>query len=183
MNASDTQFDRYSLIPRLFKLVNGMPEDQQLMLLRQLLKDNVKKHLFKIIIDMSDSQQLKLLEQLEKLPSDEMPVRTVSLDEEEETSMRGHLRKPCLINVQYTIQDQDYKGYILDISTVGVFIETNESFSVGQELDLAFSLPNYQQEFKLNGMIVWIGHQGIGVKFQNLSPHQEDTIKHFIDKG
>ena len=43
MNASDIQFERYSLIPRLFKLVNGMSEEQQLVLLRQLLKDNVKK--------------------------------------------------------------------------------------------------------------------------------------------
>ena len=182
MNASDIQFDRYSLIPRLFKLVNGMSEEQQLVLLRQLLKNNVKKHLFKVIIDMPDSQQLKLLEQLEKLPSDEMPVRTVSLDEEE-TSMRGHLRKPCLINVKYTIQGQEYKGYILDISTVGVFIETNESFSVGQELVLEFSLPGNEQVFNLQGMIVWIGHQGIGVKFQNLPPDQEDSIKSFIEKG
>jgi Tfp pilus assembly protein PilZ len=183
MNASDIQLDRYSLIPRLFKLVNGMSEERQLVLLRQLLKDNVKKHLFKVIIDMSDSRQLKLLEQLEKLPSDEMPVRTVSLDEEEETSMRGHLRKPCLINVAYTIQDHDYKGYILDISTVGVFIETNEPFSVGQELTLAFSLPSYEKVFNLQGLIVWIGHQGIGVKFQNLLPDQEDFIKSFIEKG
>ena len=85
-----------------------------------------------------------------------MPVKTVSLDEEE-TSMRGHLRKPCLIRVNYTILEQTYEGYILDISTVGVFIETSESFSVGQEMTLAFSLPNHQQMFKLIGMIAVIG--------------------------
>jgi Tfp pilus assembly protein PilZ len=182
MSAPETEPDKYSLLPRLFKLVNSLPSEQQLNLLRQLLKGDIRRYLQKMIIDMTDTQQLKLLEKLEKIPAEEMPVKTVSLDEEE-TSMRGHLRKPCLIRVNYTILEQTYEGYILDISTVGVFIETSESFSVGQEMTLAFSLPNYQQMFKLLGMIVWVGHQGIGVKFQNLSPYQQEMIKSFIDKG
>jgi len=182
MSAPEIEVDKYSLLPRLFKLVNSLSSEQQLDLLKQLLKGDIRRYLQKIIVDMTDTQQLKLLEKLEKIPAEEMPVKTVSLDEEE-TSMRGHLRKPCLIRVNYTILEQAYEGYILDISTVGVFIETSESFSVGQEMNLAFSLPNYQQLFKLVGMIVWVGHQGIGVKFQNLSPYQEEMIKSFIDKG
>lgn len=181
MSAADIEYEEYSLIPRLFKLVNALPEEQQLTLLKKLLKDDIRRHLQKIIVDMTDTQQLKLLEKLEKIPADEMPVKTVSLDEEE-TSMRGHLRKPCLIPVNYTIQEQTYESYILDISTVGVFIETNESFSVGDEMVLSFSVPDYQQTLKLSGIIVWIGHQGIGVKFKNLSPYQEDMIKSFIKK-
>jgi uncharacterized protein (TIGR02266 family) len=182
MTAPESETDKFSQLPRLFKRVNSLPSEQQLDLLKQLLKGNVRRYLQKMILDMTDTQQLKLLEKLEKIPAEEMPVKTVSLDEEE-TSMRGHMRKPCLIRVNYTILEQTYEGYILDISTVGVFIETSESFSVGQEMTLAFSLPNYQQLFKLSGMIVWVGHQGIGVKFQNLSPYQEEMIKSFIDKG
>jgi Tfp pilus assembly protein PilZ len=181
MSTPDIEPDKYGVMPRLFKLINGLPAEQQLMLLKQLLKDNVKKHLLKMIIDMTDTQQLKLLEKLEKIPVEEMPVKTVSLDDEE-TSMRGHLRKPCLIRVNYSIKDQSHDGYILDISTVGVFIETNESFSVGQEMKITFLLPNQQQAFKLDGMVVWVGHQGVGVKFQNLSPYQADIIKTFIEK-
>jgi len=93
MSAPEIKPDKYSLIPRLFKLVNSLPSEQQLNLLKQMLQGNIRRYLQKMIVDMTDTQQLKLLEKLEKIPAEEMPVKTVSLDEEE-TSMRGHLRKP-----------------------------------------------------------------------------------------
>ncbi len=181
MITSDEQLDKYGLISRLFKLVNDMPEDQQLALLKQLLKNNTTKYLFKLIIDMSDYQQHLLLEEIEKVPLEEMPVKTVSLDEEE-ASMRGHFRKPCLISVNYSIQDNSFKGRILDISPVGVFIETSESFPAEQEMKLTFSLPNYSKPLNLNGIIAWIGQNGIGVKFKNLTQRNAGLIKSFIEK-
>jgi hypothetical protein len=43
-------------------------------------------------------------------------------------------------------------------------------------------LPNYQQPLKLDAAVAWIGHKGIGVKFKNLSPYQEEIIQTFIEK-
>ena len=54
MIASNEQLGKNSLISRLFNIVNGLSEDQQLILLKQLLKNNIANHLFKLIIDMSD---------------------------------------------------------------------------------------------------------------------------------
>jgi Tfp pilus assembly protein PilZ len=110
-----------------------------------------------------------------------MPERTVSL-EGNESSMRENPRKPCLINANYSIQNKDYKSYILDISIGGVFIETNEKFTIGQQIVLNFSLPNYQKPFKLAGTISWGSPRGFGVKFDNVPVQQGDILKSFVEQ-
>ncbi len=181
MVASNEQLDKNSLISRLFKIVSGLSEDRQLILLNQFLKDNVTNHLFKLIIDMSDYQQNLLLEELEKLPADEMSVKTVSLDEDE-VSMRGYIRKKCLISIDFSFQNNSYKGYVLDISPVGVFIETSEPIPVGTEIKISFLLPTHKKPLALVCMVAWIGQNGIGVAFKKLTKHQEKIIKSFVEK-
>jgi Tfp pilus assembly protein PilZ len=181
MKDSESKMEMYSNLPQLFRLINALSEEQQLSLLHQLLKGNLKRHLFKAVIDLSDVQQLNLLSQLEKLPFSEPNSQTLSLDDDE-SSMRGHRRKRCLIRVTYSTQDQSFNDYILDISAVGVFIETDHDFSVGQDMILTFKLPNYQQPLKLDAAVAWIGNKGIGIKFKDLSPYQEEIIQSFIEK-
>ena len=179
MKGSDSNQEMYNIIPRLFGLVNELTEDQQVTLLRQLIRGDTKRHLFKAIIDMSEPEQLELLKRIEKIPALDHPVKTVSLDDAE-TSMRGHRRKRCLLNVSYTVEGKVYRDYILDISNLGLFIETEESFSVGMDMSLTFKLPNYNQPLKLDANIAWIGHKGIGVKLKNLSSYQNEMIQAFL---
>ena len=179
MIASNEQLDKNSLLSRLFKIVSGLSEDRQLILLKQLLKNNITNYLFKLIIYMSVYQQHILLEDLEKLPADEMSVRTVSLDEDE-GSMRGYTRKTCLIKVDFSFQNDSLKGYILDISPVGVFIETNESLPVGAKIKVSFSLPNHIKPLSIACMVAWIGQNGIGVEFNKLTKLHEKIIKSFV---
>ena len=180
MVASNEQLSKNSLISRLFKIVNGLSEDQQLILLKQLLQNNITNHLFKLIIDMSDYQQQILLEELEKLPADEMPVRTVSLDDDE-VLMRGHTRKACLISVDISFQNGSFKGHILDISIVGVFIETDELLPVEETIKITFSLSNHKKPLTLTCIVAWIGQNGIGVSFNKLTKHHEKIIKSFVE--
>ena len=180
MIASNEQLSKNNLISRLFKIVNGLSEDQQLILLKQLLKNNITNHLFKLIIDMSDYQRHILLEELEKLPADEMSVRTVSLDENE-VSMRGHTRKACLLSADFSFQKNSFKGHILDISLVGVFIETNELLSVGDEIKVVFSLPNHSKPLTFTCIVAWVGQNGMGVRFKKLTKHHEKIIISFVE--
>jgi len=181
MMESDLQTGTFHITARLFKLINDMPKDQQLILLKQLIGENVTKHLFKLIVDMSADQQIILLEQMGEIPTVESPVTTVSL-EETETSMRENPRKPCLINATYKIQDRDFKSYILDISIGGVFIETNQKFPAGQKMTLNFSLPDHPQPFTLAGKIAWSSPRGFGLKFEKMTPQQGDRLKSFVDQ-
>ena len=182
MRESESKLEIYSIIPKLFRLINELSEDQQMVIFKQVSKGKLNKHLFKAIIDMTDVQQMNLLKQLEARAVKDTDVRTVSLDEDEEASMRGHRRKRCLLSVTYSSEGRQYKDYILDISSVGVFIETEETFAVGQQIVLNFTLPNYQQPLKLDSSVAWIGHRGIGVKFKHLSPYQEEIIQSYIAK-
>ena len=181
MIASDPALGKFGITARLFKLVGDMPKDQQLILLKQLLGDRVSTHLYKLIVNMNEEQQIILLEQMDQMPSVEVPVRTVSL-EETEASMRENPRKPCLINVNYSIQDRNFKSYLLDISIGGVFIETDSRFPIGKELVLTFSLPNRPHPFTFNGKIAWSSDRGFGVRFDEISELQGDILRSFIDE-
>ena len=173
---------KFSITARLFKLVSEMPRDQQLILLKQMVGDNVAAQLYKLIVEMTEEQQIILLEQMDQLPKTDLPIKMVSL-EETEASMRENPRKPCLINTNYRIQDRTLKSYILDVSIGGVFIETNEKFPKGKELLLKFSLPNRPQPFTFSGKIAWSSPKGFGVKFDNVNPIQENLLKSFIEQN
>ena len=170
MAASNLPAGKYNVIARLFELMNTISEDQLLIILKDLLQDDFTTHIFKLVIDMTDEQKALLLERLEK--------NSVKNDQEDR---RGHARKPCLIAVDYQVAGRAFKGYILDISAFGVFIETSDYFFAGQEIIMAFSVPNYQRPLKMVGEIVWSSRQGIGVKFTHLTQHQLDAIKYFSE--
>ncbi|MGD9220314.1 MAG: PilZ domain-containing protein [Desulfobacterales bacterium] len=178
---SDPHLGKYGITARLFKLIDDMSKDKKLILLKQLIGDDVAAQLCKLIVDMSEDQQIILLEQLEAMPAMEMPETTVSL-EGNESSMRENTRKPCLINAKYRIKNKDYKSYILDISVGGVFIETAETFTIGQKIGLNFTLPTYSKPFKLIGTITWGSPRGFGVKFDKVPAPESEILKSFIEQ-
>jgi len=171
VTTSGKESNKYTTTARLFKLVSNISEEQLLILLKELLKDRFTAHLFKLIIEMPDDQQLMLIKELE-----EISVKSGSLDK------RSHWRKPCLISVDYIVENHKFKSFMLDISTFGVFIETKNIFPVGKEIVMTFTLSNYKKPFKLTGEIIWSGSQGIGAKFKYLNQHQFDIIKSYSEK-
>lgn len=181
MTVAEPQDAKYMTTVRLFSLIGRLPKDQQLILLKQLVGDTVTAHLFKLIVEMSESQQLLLLEQLGHSVEYEAPERTVSL-EGTEASMRENPRKSCLINADYRIKGSSFRSYILDISIGGVFIETNDRFSVGESVILNFNLPDSPSPVSVPGRIAWSGPQGFGVKFEALPAPQGNAIKQFVAK-
>ncbi len=181
MIPSDPKLGKFALTSRLFNVVGEMPRDQQLILLKQLAGDRVTARLCKLIVDMTEEQQIILLEQMGASTQVELPVTTVNI-EESDVSMRENLRKPCLIDASYRVQNQNFKSYILDISIGGVFIETNAKFPVGKELLMNFSLPNHPKPFAFSGKIAWNSGKGFGVKFDSVSILQGDALKSLIEQ-
>jgi Tfp pilus assembly protein PilZ len=161
---------------KLAETIKNLPEDQQLILLKQLLKGNLTATLFRLIGTMSDDRQSTLLKQLQ-----ELPLKSVNL-EETEIALRGHTRKSCMLNIDYTVEDRNFEGFMLDISPAGAFIETGEPFTAGQEIQLTFSLPNSPGRLNINGEILWKGMLGMGVKFSDMTPKQIDLISKFMQE-
>jgi Tfp pilus assembly protein PilZ len=181
MTALDSNLGKFNITARLFQIVNNMPEERQFILLKSLLRQNITTYLHKLIIELSEEQQSSLLANLGEMKYQDQPVTTIELDNYE-TTMRENPRKPCSIKVQCHIQNRSFSSYIIDISTVGVFIETSKNFSVGQKMALKFYIPNHHQPLRLNGVIAWNGLQGIGVKFSRLTDSHEKIISAFVNQ-
>ena len=90
---------------------------------------------------------------------------------------RSAPRKPCSMAVTFATQDRVFKDFVRNISAAGVFIETPEALSVGQEITLIFSSPNSLGPVKITGKVVWRVPKGIGVKFTRASNDLEAIIE------
>jgi Tfp pilus assembly protein PilZ len=90
---------------------------------------------------------------------------------------RRYPRKPCSISVTYTVEDSTFTDIIKNICPGGVFIETSEAFTVGQEVTVTFSPSHEAEPIACNGKIVWDGPKGIGVKFATANKALEEMIK------
>ncbi|MFC1489420.1 PilZ domain-containing protein [Thermodesulfobacteriota bacterium] len=165
MTASESP---YGIVPRIFELINDLTEEEQLNLLKQLLKDNINTHLFKLVVCIPEDEQKNLVKQLEEMI--------------QKRGSRKYTRKTCLINVDYAVGGRVFSNYIQDISTTGVFIETSESFPVGQEVLMTFSFPDREDSLKIDGEISRITPQGIGVRFNYKSQIQKDVLEDLVEK-
>ena len=104
-------------------------------------------------------------------------THTVSVEEK-----RRHPRKPCLISVECNIKDNIFTNYIQNISHDGVFIETKDSFEIGQRITLKILAPyNLTNVKHLVGEIVRIETTGIAVKFTSETSEQEEMIRIFVE--
>jgi hypothetical protein len=114
--------------------------------------------LLMLILDMSEAQQLMLINHAKDIP-----------------------RNPCLIPVNYTLEERNFHSFILDINSFGAYIETNEPFPVGQQINLTFFNPFSHKHIDLAGQIIWSSAYAIGVRFDNLPRHRKDVISFFAE--
>jgi hypothetical protein len=120
--------------------------------------------LLMLILDMSEAQQLMLINHAKDI-----------------VDKRTKPRNPCLIPVNYTLEERNFNSFILDINSFGAYIETSEPFPVGQEIDLTFFNPFSHKHIDLAGQIIWSSAYAIGVRFNNLPRHRKDVITFFAE--
>jgi Tfp pilus assembly protein PilZ len=114
-------------------------------------KVNLSARLLNLILELPVEQQLKLL----KL-----------LDSWQNEGARKHPRKQRVIPVELEVKDHFFMESIKDISKGGVFVETESSFSIGEEIKMSIQLPNRSKPLEVIGEIVRSNPRGIGVKFK-----------------
>ena len=102
---------------------------------------------------MSEVQRRILLEELEE------KLHDIKSDQ------RQHHRNPLAVPVEYIARDRAFSDFIQNISAGGMFIETRQPLSVGQELSMSISLFCFNDPIKIAGKIVRTTPQGVGVKF------------------
>jgi Tfp pilus assembly protein PilZ len=126
--------------------------------------NEVTVRLIELILDMSDADRLEFLEDLENRHFSAKAETSVTMKMPYE-EMREHPRKTSLIAVDCKTHNVCFTNFINDISNGGVFIETNAHFYEGQQLKMNFSLAEADKPITVNGKVVRVNAQGIGVQF------------------
>ena len=79
---------------------------------------------------------------------------------------RNCLKNPWVVLIDQDKEKSRFKHYIKDISRCGMFIETRQSFIVGEKITMRFQVPSSRKLYKILGEIVRFEKNGIGVKFK-----------------
>ena len=117
--------------------------------------ENVTVGLIRKILDMTEEQQQSLYQQLEEMSASAAIV----------TSEREDSRKSFKKTIQFMLKDQTFTGVSQDISAGGMFIVTEETFSVGQMVTIQIPLASQGKHIRVPAQIVRIKPEGIGVEF------------------
>lgn len=56
-------------------------------------------------------------------------------------------------------------GIIQNMSSSGVYIETNESLSIGQKITISYLSSNNTDEIEIQGEVVWTDRNGFAMKY------------------
>ena len=89
---------------------------------------------------------------------------------------RRHFRKASLIPVAYATEGKSRKDHILNISSGGVFIGTQDETSCGSEILMSFVHPDARRDLSIVGRIAWVSSDGIGVRFKRLAEKGIDAV-------
>jgi Tfp pilus assembly protein PilZ len=107
----------------------------------------------------------KLISMILKMsPNEIMDVLRI-IEEKDHEKKRRSPRVNYFMAVDYVVGDRAYSGYINNISSEGVFIETNDNLPLNGDITLTFALPNSQGHIRVSGKIVRKEKNGIGIAF------------------
>jgi hypothetical protein len=134
---------------------------------QSMRKEQNKKRLLEMFDRMTEEQQLIYLRHLEKLQTN---------------WQRSHARRRCQIDVDYDTRDGSFRNTIKDISIGGAFIETQEAFVIGQEIDLYLASPINQVSCMVTATVARRDKNGIGIKFENLTRRQQGIIMSIVEQ-
>jgi hypothetical protein len=129
--------------------------------LNELDIHEVRSRLFDLILVIPDAELRQLLEEL------------IKRQESRPENLREYYREDVSIEVECTADNVKCQDSIKNISSGGIFIETEENFSMGQKIMVTFSIPKYNFDNKITlvGEVVRIEPSGVGVKFNEPIPH------------
>ncbi len=101
--------------------------------------------------------------------------------------VRYNVRREFALKVRFRDVDSLSAVYTRDISVGGIFLMTDEVFSVGQLLELDVVHPRTGASFPVRGAIRWQGEKsarpGVGVELIEMNEAQRDAFWKFVSDG
>ena len=174
MANKDGIFNIYEVNSLLFQLISYMSETERRKLQAALMaKTKNGKDLSSLITSISESKRCELLE---RLTSWYISKHSEFRGFAEHTELRGYPRKPFTIPVELSKNGFTFMCLTQNISHSGVFIHTDFSFHIDQQITMILSPPKIEKDITVGGKIVRVDSKGIGVKFDALIPDFSNTF-------
>lgn len=57
-----------------------------------------------------------------------------------------------------------YQSYMTFVKDGGIFVPSTRKHAIGEDVFVAFSLPNSSERYPLNGKVVWVNEKGTSTK-------------------
>ena len=90
-------------------------------------------------------------------------------------------RKPCFfMAVDYVADKKVYTEPVQDISTAGLFIETENCLPIGEYVNMVFTDYDNLRLIKISGNVIRVMGNGIAVKFNYDDKTQKTMMRSFI---
>ena len=174
MANNDGRFSIYEVNSLLFQIISYMSETERRRL-RAALMDSPKneKDLSSLITSMSEVKRCELLE---RLTSWYITKCSQLRKYPKHTELRGYPRKPIKIPVELSKNGFTFMCLTENISNSGVFIKTDFSFHIDQQITMVLSPPKIEKDITVEGRITRVDSRGIGVKFDELIPDFSHTF-------
>jgi hypothetical protein len=95
---------------------------------------------------------------------------------------RRYKRFRCSLPVEFVHNEWSYKAIINNISLSGIFIQTENPFSLGDELDIAFHSQTLEKGCRIPGVVVRRATNGIGIELQQMNINQMAILRTIINE-
>lgn len=122
---------------------------------------------------MSEMQLVdKIMINVEKLPYNRQVELLSVINKWLNGDKRIYERKAVNIPIDVVSDDQILQRTTKDISDAGTFFHTDDvdRFEIHQRISVIINLSKTGKSFQLNGLVVRIRHNGIGIKFDDITP-------------
>lgn len=94
---------------------------------------------------------------------------------------RETARKPCFfMAVDYVADNKVYTEPVQDISTAGLFIETENYLEVGEDVNMVFTDYDNLRLIKISGNVIRKMGNGIAVRFNYNNKNQKGVMNSFV---
>ena len=156
------ELDIYEVNSLLFQIISFMSVAERgklkSILNSKLSKTEQRKDLSSLITSISEANRRELLKKL------------TNWYHSKHVELREFPRRPFSTPVELSTNGLTYSCFIENISNGGVFIHTDFNFNIDQRITMIFSLSRVKKDIKVDGKIVRVDSQGIGVKFGEVLP-------------
>ncbi len=123
--------------------------------------------LFNLILTLNPEEQRFLFKKVEKL-----------ILKEKRTSAR----KVCRIPVRFFYNERIYNKFIINISRVGCFIETQKPLLIGEKILMDIQLDGDDKSIRIQGEVVNANRLGIGIEFEEVSSNLIEKLGYLLYK-